>query len=125
MLQQPTCPCETCGEPTTYTGTKRCNNCWEVEGRLDEYASEPNGRKRILEALVRQIEGSRSPTRQQLDAVTRALNNKAFSLAMNGGDDSEYLAIIAAIRWAAGLWHNPEHTPLWFKQVLLEHGATA
>lgn len=30
-------PCETCGEPTTYTGTKRCNGCWEVESRLADY----------------------------------------------------------------------------------------
>ena len=41
MDEQPTVPCETCGTPTTYTGTKRCNNCWEVEGRLATYLRSP------------------------------------------------------------------------------------
>lgn len=30
-------PCETCKRPTTLLETKRCNGCWEVERRLDEY----------------------------------------------------------------------------------------
>lgn len=41
MIEQETVPCETCGEPTTYTGTKRCNNCHEVESRLDRYLQHP------------------------------------------------------------------------------------
>lgn len=32
-----TVPCETCGTPTHMTGTKRCDDCWEVERRLGEY----------------------------------------------------------------------------------------
>jgi ribosomal protein L37E len=32
-----TVPCKRCGEPTSYLGTKLCNNCWEVEHRLDLY----------------------------------------------------------------------------------------
>jgi hypothetical protein len=39
----PTVPCETCGTPTTYTGTKRCNNCWEIEHRLPGYLASANG----------------------------------------------------------------------------------
>jgi hypothetical protein len=31
------CECETCGEPTRMTGTKRCDGCWEVEHRLARY----------------------------------------------------------------------------------------
>jgi len=30
-------PCETCGDPTDKTGTKRCDGCWEVEHRLADY----------------------------------------------------------------------------------------
>lgn len=41
MIKQETVPCETCGEPTTYTGTKRCNNCYEVETRLDKFLQNP------------------------------------------------------------------------------------
>lgn len=28
------CPCGLCGKPTLMTGTKRCDNCWEMEGRI-------------------------------------------------------------------------------------------
>jgi len=39
-----TVPCETCGKPTPYRGTKRCNNCWEVERRLPDYVKSSRGR---------------------------------------------------------------------------------
>jgi hypothetical protein len=32
-----TVPCATCGEPTHMTGTERCDRCYEVETRLEEY----------------------------------------------------------------------------------------
>lgn len=51
MIEQPTVPCETCGEPTTFTGTKRCNNCYEVESRLDKYLQNP----KALQLIVRKI----------------------------------------------------------------------
>lgn len=35
--EKPTVSCKTCGEPTTFTGTKQCNGCHEVEMRLGEY----------------------------------------------------------------------------------------
>lgn len=49
-----TVPCETCGESTDYTGTKRCQACWEVESRLGGYLvrGAKNARKFILEALL-------------------------------------------------------------------------
>ncbi len=37
-VEEETVPCETCGEPGL-TGTKRCNNCFEVETRLVSYFS--------------------------------------------------------------------------------------
>lgn len=46
-----TIPCETCGEPTTFTGTKRCNNCYEVESRLDKYLQNP----KALQLIVKKI----------------------------------------------------------------------
>jgi hypothetical protein len=30
-------PCETCERPTSSLGTKRCDWCWEVESRLEDY----------------------------------------------------------------------------------------
>jgi len=38
-----TIPCEVCGTPTPVRGTKRCHNCWEVEGRLADYMKSPGG----------------------------------------------------------------------------------
>lgn len=35
MKEQPTVPCKVCDTPTTYTGTKLCNNCYEVVNRLE------------------------------------------------------------------------------------------
>lgn len=40
-MTRDTIPCETCGKPTPYFGTKRCDNCWEVERRLDAYLVTP------------------------------------------------------------------------------------
>jgi hypothetical protein len=48
MIEQETVPCETCGDPTTYTGTKRCNNCYEVESRLDSYLQNPKALQLIV-----------------------------------------------------------------------------
>ena len=41
MIPSETIPCETCGTPTPFTGTRRCNNCWEVERRLPDYTKSP------------------------------------------------------------------------------------
>ena len=41
MIPSETVPCETCGTPTPFTGTRRCNNCWEVERRLPSYMKSP------------------------------------------------------------------------------------
>ena len=43
MIPSETVPCETCGTPTPFTGTRRCNNCWEVERRLPDYMKSPKG----------------------------------------------------------------------------------
>ena len=37
MIPCETVPCETCGTPTAFTGTRRCNHCWEVERRLPDF----------------------------------------------------------------------------------------
>lgn len=46
-------PCETCGDPTDKTGTKRCDGCWEVEHRLDGYVRDGGdvARGRLAKAL--------------------------------------------------------------------------
>jgi hypothetical protein len=43
MIPSETVPCETCGTPTPFVGTKRCNNCWEVERRLPDYMRSSKG----------------------------------------------------------------------------------
>ena len=37
MVEIATVPCRTCGEPTTFTGTKQCDDCHEVETRITGY----------------------------------------------------------------------------------------
>lgn len=32
-----TISCTMCGEPTTYLGTKLCNNCWELSSRISTF----------------------------------------------------------------------------------------
>jgi hypothetical protein len=54
-IEQETVPCETCGDPTTYTGTKRCNNCYEVESRLDSYLQNPKALL-LLTGKLRELE---------------------------------------------------------------------
>jgi hypothetical protein len=43
MIPCETVPCETCGTPTPFAGTRRCKNCWEVERRLPDYTKSPKG----------------------------------------------------------------------------------
>jgi len=51
MNEQSTIPCAICGTPTTYTGTKRCNNCWEVEHRLADYLKSPIAQEIVRDRL--------------------------------------------------------------------------
>lgn len=46
--------CRICGEMTTYTGTRLCNNCWEVESRLERFARSENGRAYMKEVLAKE-----------------------------------------------------------------------
>jgi NMD protein affecting ribosome stability and mRNA decay len=48
-----TVPCKLCGEPTTMLGTKLCDNCWELEHRIQ---SSPKIARIILNALERREE---------------------------------------------------------------------
>lgn len=46
-------PCTTCGRPIGWLGTQKCDYCWEVETRLEDYLAYPKGRefvRRMLEA---------------------------------------------------------------------------
>jgi hypothetical protein len=44
-------PCETCGDPTHMTSTRRCDGCWEVEHRLRDYLKSPQAQRTVAEAL--------------------------------------------------------------------------
>ena len=52
-LEPTTIPCATCGRPTTFIGTKRCNWCWEVESRLENYLKFEKGRDFVQRMLWR------------------------------------------------------------------------
>lgn len=51
MSEPETVPCATCGEPTAFLGTKRCNNCWEIERRLYHYLKSEKGRDFVQRSL--------------------------------------------------------------------------
>jgi hypothetical protein len=46
-----TIPCKTCGKPTRMKGTKLCDNCFEVESRLEKYLKSDKGKIIISEQL--------------------------------------------------------------------------
>ena len=65
MIDIPTVPCETCGEPTTFTGMKRCNDCWGVERRLAGYLRRggPKAESFVEAAMASPHETHRCPAR--------------------------------------------------------------
>lgn len=49
-----TIPCELCGTPTHFTGTKRCDRCWELETRINrdvELAEKIIARIKVIKAI--------------------------------------------------------------------------
>jgi hypothetical protein len=52
MYERETVPCETCGKPTPYTGTKRCDACWQVERLLPAYLLAPKAWEFIRQHLA-------------------------------------------------------------------------
>jgi len=51
MKKVKTMPCEICGKPTKYLNTRKCNNCWEISRRIDEYLISQKGRWLIREKM--------------------------------------------------------------------------
>ena len=51
MIESEWIPCKTCGDPTTFLGTKLCNGCWEVQTRLQSYLNNENAIRFVSEAL--------------------------------------------------------------------------
>lgn len=51
--QEETIPCRICSEPTPMLGTKLCNRCWELEGRIRR---DPEIARGILAALDKEKE---------------------------------------------------------------------
>jgi hypothetical protein len=49
--ERKTIPCETCGTPTPYFGTKRCECCWNTERHLARYLKSPGGQKVVRDLL--------------------------------------------------------------------------
>lgn len=51
----PEVPCDICGKPTIFAGTRRCDDCWEVERKLDrkleQYALTEKGRTHMRSVL--------------------------------------------------------------------------
>lgn len=48
---QTTVPCKYCTRVTRMTGTRMCNNCWELETRM---LADPASARKILEAIEKE-----------------------------------------------------------------------
>ncbi len=53
-------PCQICGEPTTMLGTRLCNGCWEVMGRLLSFCQCANAIQFVRDILVTVEKGTSS-----------------------------------------------------------------
>lgn len=68
--EQPTVPCDTCGRPTPMDRTKRCDDCWEVEGRLRGYLNRGGANARTF---AENLLWETAPTLRKRDNVTPML----------------------------------------------------
>lgn len=68
MAQPATVPCRLCADPTTMTGTRLCDRCWELEWRIED---RPLIARRILKAAAN-IPGAVSEHDRLRDAVVDA-----------------------------------------------------
>jgi len=77
--------CVVCGKPTPMLGTRRCNNCWEVERRLGSYIESPAGR-----AYVESLLNPTLPTRElegDYSAVTGVVEGEIKTRAPSKGEE--------------------------------------
>jgi len=51
MSEDKTVPFRCCGNLTTFTGTKLCNSCWEVKGRIEKFISSKNGFSLVIRKI--------------------------------------------------------------------------
>lgn len=59
-IEDYTMACRTCGSVTTMTATHKCNGCWEVEHRLDQYLQDGGEKaKTVLLEAIRRYDESR------------------------------------------------------------------
>lgn len=63
MIEIETVPCKTCGTPTQYLGTKLCDNCFEVERRLEDYLKSQKGQE-FVDGLL-----GKKPAQERLIAL--------------------------------------------------------
>lgn len=66
-MKEKTTKCKTCGTDTPMLGTKRCDACWEVEHRLEDYVKSTGGRIHMKE-ILRQDKQNRL-RRSRIEAV--------------------------------------------------------
>lgn len=64
-----TIPCELCGRPTPMLGTKRCDRCYELEGRIHD---DPQLARKILAAMPQHTDAAPSkPPLSAKDVIVR------------------------------------------------------
>jgi len=69
-----TVPCTTCGESTTSTVTKRCDRCWELENRIDNYLARGGDKARSLViAALKHNDPKRDPARPRASGIAASM----------------------------------------------------
>lgn len=103
-----TVTCEICGKPTTttYHHTKRCNNCREVERRLDEYLKSPKGLEFVRKQLPKLDDWTDGKPGWDYEAVLRDNSvTVVWCDTLVDGDGGEYPCPPDLCGWSLG-WAN-------------------
>lgn len=82
-------PCEVCGKWTLYMGTRRCNNCWEVERRLEEYLRNGKGREFVMQQLAKHLMPNEERDHTAMEAL-RAASREGFQVRLSNKAASGY-----------------------------------
>ena len=82
--------CDTCGGRRAFEGAKLCTNCWEVEGRIDQYVRSGKGRLFVVTAL--------EMAKQEIDRkkFIAAIEAEQLSDDLENESDHAYRAAIRA-----------------------------
>ena len=107
MNDNPTIPCELCGTPTPMLGTKRCDPCWELEGRIHK---NPGLARVILERCDPDYKLAIQRLYEWQHGGSNSFSSKVFLLC-GSADMSNINRIAVAWPWLYAAWRDWHNAP--------------